>query len=218
MCLHAQGISQAYQTWLGVFAQGPLLGRLHFQGDVHYRAYDDGTPYWVLVRPGVAWLVAPGMFVTVGYAWTPSWRAPDLAFEDRVDEHRLWEQWQLETSVADGALRVLARVRLEQRWRPDISDDVGHRLRTMLRATIPLRGPWLLAVWDELFVNFYSTRWGQRGGFDQNRFFVGPGVWVLPNGLRFELGYFNQYLRRVGHPAGDLSNHAVMLNTFVVWL
>lgn len=213
----AQGPTHAAQTWLGVFVQGRIHGRLFVMSDLHHRMYGDFSPYWTLVRPGVGVQLAPGMFVAAGYAWTPSWRAQGLAFEDRVDEHRAWEQWQHEAPVADGALRLQARARLEQRWRPSVSDDVGHRLRLMARVTLPLGGPWLLAVWDELFVTFNDTAWGQRAGYDQNRFFAGPGVWAVRDALRFELGYFNQHLRRAGNAGGDLVNHAVMLNTYVTW-
>lgn len=212
-----QGTTQAYETWLGVFAQGPIAGRLTFQGDLHYRAYADGSPHWVLVRPGIGWRIVPGMFATLGYAFTPSWRAADLGLGDAVGEHRLWQQWQHEAPLAQGAVKLQVRARLEERWRPAAGDDVGLRARLLARVTVPLSARWLVAVWDEGFVALNDTGWGQRAGFDQNRFFVGPGAWAIPARLRFELGYFNQYLHRAGDPRGDLVNHAAMLNTYLVW-
>lgn len=213
----AQGVTHVYHTWFGLFTQGPIVGRLYFQGDFHHRVYDDFSPYWSLVRPGVGVRVAPGMLVTLGYAWTPSWRAAGVSLNERVDEHRVWEQWQYELPLPRIPVKLQLRARLEQRWRPASGDDLGHRLRGMVRATIPLRGRWVLAVWDELFVTFNDTDWGQRAGFDQNRLFVGPGVWALPGTLRVELGYLHQLIRRAAHPNGDLSNHAVALNTYLSW-
>jgi len=213
----AQNVENAYQTWLGLFAQGPIAGRVYFQGDLHYRAYADFSPYWVLVRPGIGYSIMPGMFATVGYAWTPSWRAPDLAFEDRVDEHRIWEQWQYEFPLAGGALKLQLRTRLEERLRPDVGSDLGLRGRQMVRVTVPCAAHWFLAAWDELFIAFNNTDWKQHAGFDQNRLFVGAGVWAVPSTLRLEVGYFNQYLHRYNNPAGDLANHALMVNTYVSW-
>lgn len=215
----AQTVDHEYQTWLGLFAQGPIHGRLFFQGDLHYRVYANFTPYAALVRPGVAWQLMPGMFVTLGYAWTPSWSQPDQGVEDLIDEHRLWEQWQYEFPLATGALRLQLRTRLEERWRPSVGGDTGVRFRQMVRVTVPLgaSGRWVLAAWDELFFGLNDTDWRQRQGFDQNRAFGGVGYWFVPGALRVEAGYFNQYVQRPGNPAGDLSNHALMVNTYVSW-
>ena len=57
----------------------------------------------------------------------------------------------------------------------------------------------------------------QRAGFDQNRLFVGWAFAAVPGNLRFELGYFQQWIRRPNTPAGDALNHAAMLNAFVNW-
>ncbi len=215
----AHGVDHQYQTWLGVFAQGPIVGRVVFQGDLHYRVYSDLSPFLAIVRPGVAYEIRRGMFVTVGYAWTPSWRQPDQAAGDFVDEHRAWEQWQYEFPLAGGALRLQLRSRLEERVRPGVGGDLGLRFRQMARVSIPLGrgGRWLVAAWDEVFFGLNDTDWGQRLGFDQNRVFCGAGWWFAPGAARVEVGYFNQHLRRPSNPAGDLSNHALMINTYLTW-
>lgn len=215
----AQGVDHRYQTWVGLFAHGRIAGRFVFQGDLHYRVYANATPYAVLVRPGVGYQIVPGMFVTLGYAWTPSWSAAGQAVEDFVDEHRVWEQWQYEFPLAGGAVRVQLRSRLEQRVRPGVGDDVGLRFRQMARVTVPLGtgGRWLLAAWDELFVGLNDTDWKQRQGLDQNRVFAGVGWWFAPGSARVEAGYFNQHVLRPGNPAGDLSNHGLMVNAYVTW-
>ena len=64
-----------------------------------------------------------------------------------------------------------------------------------------------------MFLAFNATGFGQRGGFDQNRLFLGVAQRVTPR-VRLEGGYFNQYLPRAGAPS---MRHAAMLNVFVTW-
>jgi Protein of unknown function (DUF2490) len=218
--------SEQYQTWLGGFVNGPLGGRFFLQSDIHYRAYDNFTPNFILVRPGIAYKVADGMFATIGYGWTPSFRAKNFSLF--TDEHRLWQQWSYEFPLAQEALKITVRSRLEERVRPQFGFEVGFRFRQMLRATAPLfptAKTVTLVLWDEIFLALNDTNWGgtgQHAGFDQNRFFGGVG-WqaVAPDvgkpGIRFELGYMNQYVQRVGNANGDLSNHTLALNSYVGW-
>jgi hypothetical protein len=51
---------------------------------------------------------------------------------------------------------------------------------------------WLIAVYDEIFVNLNSTNFGARSGADRNRAFAGPGI-NLSKSIRVEMGYMNQY-------------------------
>ena len=91
----------------------------------------------------------------------------------------------------------------------------------MARLSVPLTTDRaLLAVaWDELFVmlNDTTVTTYQHAGFDQNRVFVGLGHQVVPGVLRFELGYFHQFIRRPNNDLGDLMNHTAMLNTYIGW-
>ncbi|MCZ7683053.1 MAG: DUF2490 domain-containing protein [Sandaracinaceae bacterium] len=105
---------------------------------------------------------------------------------------------------------------LEQRLRTEGDVDVGLRLRLMARVQAPITRSreLLVVVWDEAFVGLNDTAWGQRGGFDQNRFFVGVGWQVIPAQLRLELGYTNQWIVRA---ATDPVNHIAALNAFVGW-
>lgn len=206
-----------YETWLGVFVSGPITGPLFTHSDLHYRVWDDFTPHWILVRPGLSIRLMDGMFATLGYAWTPSWGSRGLV--GFTDEHRIWEQWMWEVTESETAIRVQMRVRLEQRFRSEL--EVGMRLRTMLRVAVPLTPDraFLFVLWDELFSDLNDTtvtRY-QRAGFGQNRLFVGFGWQVLPGVLRFEAGYFNQWIRRVDNPSGDAVNHTAMLNTYIGW-
>jgi hypothetical protein len=225
----AQAIDHQYETWVGVFINGPIAGDLFFQGDLHYRVWDDFTPHFILVRPGVGYRLMDGMFVTVGYAWTPSWSGRQVT--RFVDEHRVWEQFSYEYTDSATGIRFSTRTRLEQRFRhPTDAVEVGWRLREMLRTSVPLSADRNLTfvLWDELFIALSDSgrtpveggsptpQW-QYGGFDQNRIFVGLGYQFIAGVLRLEAGYFNQWIRRPGNAAGDLANHAVMLNAYVGW-
>lgn len=222
-----RAIDPQYQTWLGFFFQGPIAGDLFFQADVHYRTFPDFFPNWILLRPALALRLMDGMFVSLGYAWTPSWSSQSASM---VDEHRIWEQWMYDFPLdAQSGIRFQIRTRVEQRIRhprgPNGEEaQLGLRLRQMVRVQVPLTTDraWLFVLWDEMFfmlseAGSAETNIWQRPGFDQNRLFGGIGYVVIPGVLRLELGYFNQWIHRHDHPRGDLVNHVAMLNTFVSW-
>ena len=210
-------IDDQYETWFGGFFAGPVTGDVWTHSDVHYRVYDDFSPRWVLLRPGLSLRLMDGMFATVGYAWTPSWGARGA--ERFTDEHRAWEQWMWELTEPGSGMRFQIRTRLEERFRSE--REVGMRLRQMVRLAVPVSDDrnWLLVLWDEVFFDLNDTTVTtyQHQGFGQNRLFVGVGYQAVPGTLRFEFGYFNQFIRRPGDPNGDLDNHTVMLNTYVGW-
>jgi hypothetical protein len=157
------------------------------------------------------------MSVAVGYLWGATWASPEADLGDRLDEHRTYGQWQYAFRPFEAPVELQVRTRLEQRLRPSVGDDVGHRVRQMVRGAWTFTPGWLAVVWDEAFFALNDTDWKQRAGYDQNRLFAGFGHVVVPGALRLELGYFNQHLRRLGNPSGDLVNHAAMLNTYVSW-
>jgi hypothetical protein len=210
-------LDDQYETWFGGFFGGPIAGPLYTHSDVHYRGWDDFSPHWILVRPGLSLRLMDGMFVTLGYAWTPSWGARGA--ERFTDEHRIWEQWMWEIADGPSAIRFQIRTRVEERFRSEV--EVGMRLRQMLRLSVPLTPDRALTfvLWDEAFFDLNDTtvtRY-QRAGFGQNRLFCGFGWQVVPATLRFEAGYFNQWIQRAGNPLGDAVNHTAMLNTYVGW-
>lgn len=209
----AQGLVHSRQAWAGLFLQGQINGNLLLQSDVHFRVFGQGAPAAVLVRPGLGWLVAPGLIATLGYAYTPSWPSPGT---DAVDEHRVWQQGLWDRPVLDGALRMQIRARLEQRARPAKGDDLGLRFRQFVRVTRPLGERFALTVWDEVFVGLNSADWGQQQGLDQNRLFAGVGVQVVPRSLRVEVGYLN-LARRTPPGKADVAVHVAMANAFVGW-
>jgi len=207
---------QAYQTWFAAFMHGPVAKPVWLWTDAHLRLYESFEPSAILLRPGVSWRALSTLFVTAGYAWTPSWTRPDEGGLSFTDEHRSWQQlmWtpRDETTGAAG----MVRGRFEQRFRPGSGDDVGLRGRVLVRGQVPLskRLPLIFVIWDELFVGLHDTDWGQRRGVDQNRLFVGAGWQIRPTVVRVELGYTNVWLSRDGT---DPINHVFAINTFIGW-
>jgi hypothetical protein len=212
------------QTWLAAFVHGPIASRTWLWTDLHLRLYDSFEPAAILVRPGVSFRVRAPLFLTVGYAWTPSYTQPpeprawgDVAF---VDEHRAWQQILWTPSDEETGAAAQVRVRLEQRFRPADGGGTGLRLRVLGRGQVPITRSaaagrdWIFVVWNEAFVALDDAGWGQTRGFDQNRLFVGVGWHVLPKIVRLELGYTNQWLVR---PGPDPVNHIVALNGFFGW-
>ena len=203
----AQGLAHEPQAWLGVFANGPVTGRVMGWADAHVRVgFASPAQTMVLLRPGLGYRVRDDMTVWVGYLWAPVWRDG----VQTLSEHRVWQQWTWDLALASGA-KFQLRSRLEERF---ASGDVGLRFRQFFRAQTAPLGEFLLVAWDEIFLAFNDTRFGQRAGFDQNRLFLGVAHKVHPK-LRVEAGYFNQFLPRPGVPSP--MRHAAALNVFVTF-
>ncbi len=215
-----RAVDVRYQTWLALFMHAPIYGDLWLWTDVQPRFYDVFEPAALLIRPGLSWRVVPELWLTAGYAWTPSWRRTDEPREwgelEFTDEHRIWEQALLALSHEQSGIAGQVRVRLEQRFRTSGSSDVGLRLRIFLRGQVAIvRDPTILfVIWNEMFVPLSDAGWGQRAGFDQNRLFVGLGWQAIPTTLRLEAGAASQWIVREG---SDSANLIAALNAFVGW-
>ena len=201
----AQELVHEPQAWFGVFATRPLLGRFVGWFDGHLRLAFEPAQTFVLLRPGVGFRVRDDMTIWLGYLWAPVWRGGIQT----LSEHRVWQQWTWDLTFASGA-KLQLRSRLEERF---ASGDVGLRFRQMIRAqSAQLKNGFMLVAWDEVFLAFNDTRFGQRAGFDQNRLFLGVAMPLAPK-VRLEAGYFNQYLNRVDAP--DPVRHAAMVNLYL---
>jgi len=215
-----RSIDDRYQSWLALFAHGPLHQDLWVWVDVQPRFFEPLEPAALLVRPGLSWHALAPLWLTVGYAWTPSWRQPPAPRSwgslDFTDEHRAWEQALFALTDDASGIAGQIRVRVEQRFRPSMGGEPGLRLRVFLRGQVPLvrDRSFFMVLWDELFVPLNDTGWGQRAGFDQNRLFLGLGWQAIPGTLRLELGAMSQWIVREGR---DTSNVIAALNAFVAW-
>lgn len=101
------------------------------------------------------------------------------------------------------------RLRSEQRFHRS-GGEIGFRIRPRLAYEMPLgRGGLKLFATQEHFLNFNSTAWGQRRGYERMRNAVGVSI-PLGGKLRGEVGYLNQY--RFGQAGKrDTMDHALTL-------
>ena len=138
-----------------------------------------------------------GIELSIGYRHVEDWdRNGRLPNEERLRQMIL-------VPLGSG---FNGRLRFEQRFNSSGS-EVGFRLRPRLGFETPLnaRGLKLFAT-QEHFLNFNTTAWGQRSGYERMRNAVGVSIPISGN-LRGEVGYLNQY--RFGRDgARDRMDHA----------
>lgn len=175
--------------------------------DTHVRRGNAGTVH--IARPGAGIRLTEGVSLWAGYAWVPVFSDTDA---NPRDEHRLWQQLILSHRFESASLQ--SRTRFEQRF-VEGGDDVGLRLREFVRFDWKFFSHASsgvgVVIWDEVFVGLSETDFGQPGGLDQNRLFVGP-MFALTQWARIEPGYLFVYVRR---EAGDRVAHAFSVNLFL---
>ncbi|MGC6330539.1 DUF2490 domain-containing protein [Rhizorhabdus sp. FW153] len=181
------------QAWVNLTVMGTLTGKIVYFAEVQPR-FGDGVSRLdqLLLRPAVGVKLSPTMTLYQGYARVITKRegARDLR------EHRSFQQLSWVMGKPWGG-EFSTRTRLEQRWRAD-GDDVGHRLREMVRLEVPVASNGLAALgYAEGFIAFNDTDWGARSGFDQLRSFVGAEIPVVGK-TTIELGYLNQLVNQTG--------------------
>lgn len=198
------------QVWANLTVQGSVRDRLVYFAEVQPR-FGEGASRLeqLLLRPAIGWKATPRLTLYQGYAHVI---LPIEGARNR-NEERSFQQvsWSI-GRVGPGDLST--RTRLEQRWLSD-GDDMGWRVRQMVRYRLPLRadrtGVGLLG-WTEPFVALNDTDWGARAGFDQLRTFVGAEV-PVGGASTAELGYMNQLVDRGG--GVRRVNHIASVTIFV---
>ncbi|WP_232410974.1 DUF2490 domain-containing protein [Methylophilus sp. 5] len=205
------GLSQAVadteedgRYWFSLYTQGKLpADNFYWSMDTHPRWRNEGQHFdQLILRPSVFYKFNPKTSVWLGYDTIIS--HPPSQSSQR--ENRLWQQFQYQFDEV-ASVTLTSRTRLEQRRREDFQ-DVGHRLRQMVRVTTPLPvHPKLsLVMFDELFVNLNQTEWGAQRGIDQNRFFIGAN-WKFSDFSNVETGYLHQFINT---RTVDRENHVLM--------
>ena len=207
---HAQArTTEDEQFWINLTAMGPVSGKLVYFAEIQPRAGDGISRLdQLLLRGAAGWKLSPGLTVYQGYAHVV---LPVDGGRD-VNEERSFQQISWVMGKPWGG-ELSSRTRLEQRWRSD-GDDLGWRLREMLRYEKPLK-PGSNAVnalvYGEGFVALNSTDWGAKGGFDQLRSFIGAEL-GLGGASTAEIGYLNQYINQRG--GNDRVNHVASVPLF----
>lgn len=199
------------QVWTAAFVTAKLTGRepgatsgVSAWLDLHARRTGGGVIG--IVRPALGYRFSKDVSAWAGYGAIGLF---DDAPESRAQEHRAWQQGLFNFPL--GALFVQLRPRLEERFREG-QPEVAFRARLLARVNVTFGpdNPFFLATWTEPFFHLNDVMWGPRGGFDQNRLFLGLGI-KGPAGTRVEVGYLNVTVSR---PVGPSIAHNISVNLF----
>jgi hypothetical protein len=145
----------------------------------------------------VSWKTSDTVEVAIGYRHTTAHNDSGIEpNEERLRQHVIFK-------LGSG---FATRLRFEERFHSD-GGEVGFRLRPQLRYTHPLGKGFELYATHESFLNFNTTDWGQRGGYERIRHTLGVTVPITEH-LKSDIGYLNQY--RFGRDGDeDQIDHAV---------
>jgi hypothetical protein len=178
--------------------------------DFHVRRDDFfAEDFFYFVRVGAVNWISQKYPVAYGYAHL--WLAPADGDTTWSNEDRFYQQWS--ASHGEGIVSILHRIRLEQRWRDVIINDVKTgdkqftvRLRYLASFETRIFDNHQLPSFvlsDELLVQFGKSV--VYNAFDQNRFFVGAKIKVSPE-FSFDIGYMNILQQRSTGYQYDISH------------
>lgn len=175
------------QLWVPVIVQGPMKHSIRTYVETQLRWGSDMSKLEkAIVRPALWYAFDSRWSGWLGYGWMPN-ISPKYS-----GEQRLWEQVQVQDQI--GKYAYLVRTRLEQRLLPNI-DDAAFRSRTQVRGQLAIDEKqvfWVL-LWDEFFFNLNGVSSSIKGGYDQNRSFVGMQIRPGSN-LRLEPGFLVNHI------------------------
>lgn len=203
-------ITHYNQCWTSVNSTMRFSDHWGLMADFHVRTDDFyNNIYFYFFRIGaVNWI--NGKY-PVAYGYAHLWSAPKAGNETWADENRIYQQWT--SSHNEGIVKVLQRIRTEERWKDVIVDDektgeqqFSFRLRYLAAFEIHVfknkKIP-ALVISDEVMVQF-----GKEVGlntFDQNRLFIGLKI-PIKSDLSFDIGYMNILQQKPSGYQYDLSN------------
>jgi uncharacterized protein DUF2490 len=206
-------VDEQTQVWLSLNTTARFSDRWGLVADVHVRRnHFLEDPSFYLLRVGAHRWLGESLAVTVGYAH--NFVAP--AQEDWhtwTNEDRIYQQVQYASML--GRVRLLHRLRNEQRWQQEVENDIlaegrkfSDRVRYLVSLTIPFSSrPSVpsLVLSDEVAVQFGPDIVANT--FDQNRLFLGLKKTLSP-AWSFDLGYMLVYQQKASGYQYDL-NHTL---------
>lgn len=195
-------LERDFQSWFSITAIGKthsddkILGRLRYWLEDQERLGADSSRFsQILLRPGLGYALTENLSIWLGYAWIytgkPNTSSP-------FEEDRIWQQ--LLWTKTNNYLTFTSRTRTEQRFLEN-NPKTAYRLRQLIKFSVPFKhfNKMSFVTSDELFIHKNNFVGRNSRGFDQNRYFVGIGYKINPV-INTEIGYMNQYIRRVGVP------------------
>ena len=198
------------QSWISINSAFRFSNRWGAVSDFHVRRDNVfKNDYFYFVRAGGVYWVNDKYPIIAGIAHL--WLAPYDGNSQWTNENRIYQQWSAVTP--QGVISILHRIRLEQRWRDVIINDVvmrekqfSTRLRYLASFEIRLvenpKGPKLI-ISDEVLVQFGKAI--VNNTFDQNRFFLGLKI-PLNDKLSCDVGYMNVLQQSLTGYQYDLSH------------
>jgi len=167
--------------------------------DVQFRSADNWEQLrHFMFRPGVTYYINDKNDVTLGYLLNDTYTNLDGASDNRMTEHRIWQQYITKHKI--GTAAFAHRFRTEQRFieRRGESNLFAQRFRYFIRAIIPVKSGQqqfekgaFVALQNEAFIHLQNEDAAKV--FDQNRAYAAVGYRF---GKKFDLeaGYLNQTL------------------------
>jgi len=214
----AQNRIQAHNpnAWFMYFGDHPIAKTkwgVHLEGQWRRHELGRNWQQW-LVRPAVNYSVHPNIMLTAGYGFIQTHRYGDYPVAAAFPEHRFFEQVQITQKI--GRVNSSHRYRLEQRELGEMSGGRvvrwrhENRFRYMYRVTIPVKGKWSIALYDEFMFN-----WGKNVAanvFDQNRAYA-AAVYQFHKHARIETGFMEQTLQQRNGRVFE-NNHTIQIGIF----
>jgi hypothetical protein len=219
--------------WLSANISAPLNEKWGLQLEGHVRRADFVSQWQQgLMRVGVHYQVHPKVMVRLGMAWAETFAYgayPLNGFGKQFSEFRAYQM--LNINDLAGRLGIGHRFMLEQRFVGRYSDAslekedkfvFTNRLRYMLRAQLPLKGPTLdnkefyTAFFNETMIGFGKNV--NENVFDQNRLGLVVG-YRMSKWLRIEAGYLNQIVqlsREITLPGESTGRNVFQLNNGLI--
>lgn len=183
--------------------------------DLQVRTHDewDGVRN-LLIRPGLTYYFNKNNDLTVGYLLNDTYsKAVGLA-DNRLTEHRIWQQYIHRHKLS--SVMLSHRFRAEQRFIEHNGQDqlFSQRARYFIRMMLPLQkgefttGPFV-ALQNEVFLHLQNKNQLSGHTFDQNRAYAAVG-YRISKGLDLEAGYLNQMSKgRVNNVVNNVVQLAV---------
>ncbi|MGK6352449.1 DUF2490 domain-containing protein [Parapedobacter sp. DT-150] len=191
-----------FGSWTAWFNNVRFNDKWGMNNDIQFRGGRDWSANsLLLVRSGINYHVNTQQTASLGYATTLVTNELQ-ANGPRITEHRIWQQYVINSPVL--SIPVQHRFRLEQRFlkRPD-ETAFAKRARYFIRGIIPisqpLKAPFHRGVYmsfqNELFFNIHNQKALNGRLFDQNRAYASLGF-RFSGKYDLEAGYMNQFLLR----------------------
>lgn len=193
---HMMYAANDVQAWFNITAIGTVgakLPKVRYWLEEQERVGDDvSRTFQNIIRPGIGYALTEHSSLWLGYAYIYT---DQLGSRHILKENRIWQQMLWRDTY--NSMALTHRLRLEQRFfQPNT--NTAWRLRDLLKVGLPFypNSSLSLVTSNEVFFHLNDFNGLKNQGFDQNRYFIGLGYGINKN-YAVEIGYMNQYIRRV---------------------